>query len=228
MWMYDLTGGLRIGKRHERLKQRRRVRPPADACRPSGWRRPTSTTTPRADDARLVPDRRPHRGRPRRRRRQPTPSSSHHQGRATARHGRRRSKPTVERIARAGQRRRERRRGVGRRRPRPRRGRRNPDSIRPAKGVHITVPWARSATTSPSSSRCRRTSAACSWCRGGSDGVSTPTSAPPTPTTTGRLDDPQCTTDDIDYVLRALNASITTGVDRGPTSPGRGPVCGRW
>ena len=28
----------------------------------------------------------------------------------------------------------------------------------------------------------------------------------------GPLDDPQCTTDDIAYVLRALNASITTGV----------------
>ncbi len=28
----------------------------------------------------------------------------------------------------------------------------------------------------------------------------------------GPLDDPQCTKDDIDYVLRALNASITTGV----------------
>ena len=28
----------------------------------------------------------------------------------------------------------------------------------------------------------------------------------------GSLDDPQCTKDDIDYVLRALNASVTTGV----------------
>ena len=41
---------------------------------------------------------------------------------------------------------------------------------------------------------------------------STPTSAPPTPTTTGSLDDPQCTREDIDYVLRALNASVTTGI----------------
>ena len=40
----------------------------------------------------------------------------------------------------------------------------------------------RCATTSPSSSPCRRTSAACSSCRGGT----TPTSAPPTPTTTAR------------------------------------------
>ena len=46
---------------------------------------------------------------------------------------------------------------------------------------HHRARGARSATTSPWSSRCPRTSAPSSWCRG----AISPTSAPPTPTTTG-------------------------------------------
>ena len=47
----------------------------------------------------------------------------------------------------------------------PRRGARA-DTIRPAKGIHITVPWDRCATTSPPSSWSRRTAGRCSWCPG--------------------------------------------------------------
>ncbi len=44
----------------------------------------------------------------------------------------------------------------------------------------------------------------------------------------GPLDDPQCTKEDVEYVLRALNHSVTTVDHRRPTSPGPGPACGRW
>ena len=59
----------------------------------------------------------------------------------------------------------------------------------------------RCATTSPPSSRCPATNGWCSWC----PGATPPTSARPTPTTTGPLDDPPCTPDDVDYLLAALN-----------------------
>ena len=47
MWMYDLTGGFRIGKLHKRLEGRRRFAhlPTMSAAAPG--RRATSTTTPR-------------------------------------------------------------------------------------------------------------------------------------------------------------------------------------
>ena len=78
------------------------------------------------------------------------------------------------------------------------------------------------ATTSPSSCRCPRTSARSSWCRG----ATSPTSAPPTPTTTGPLDDPQCTAEDIEYLLRAINFS-TAGTITRATSSARGPASAR-
>ena len=59
----------------------------------------------------------------------------------------------------------------------------------------------RCATTSPPSSPCPATSAWSSSCRG----VTPPTSARPTPTYDGPLDDPPCTPDDVDYLLAALN-----------------------
>ena len=75
----------------------------------------------------------------------------------------------------------------------------------------------RSATTSPWSSRCRRTSAASSWCRGATpDGTFEHTYVGTTDTDyDGPLDDPQCTPDDIDYLLDAINAPITDGRHRG-------------
>jgi len=85
---------------------------------------------------------------------------------------------------------------------------RDPNSIRPAKGIHITVPWTKVrndiAVVIPVP-KDKRSLFVVPW--GDLSYVGT--------TDTdydGSLDDPQCTPDDIAYVLRALNASITTGV----------------
>ncbi len=86
----------------------------------------------------------------------------------------------------------------------------HPRSIRPAKGIHITVPWNKTqndiAAVIPVP-KDRRSLFVVPW--GDLAYVGT--------TDTdydGPLDDPQCTPEDIDYVLRALNASVTTGVTR--------------
>ncbi len=86
----------------------------------------------------------------------------------------------------------------------------HPRSIRPAKGIHITVPWSKTqndiAAVIPVP-KDRRSLFVVPW--GDLAYVGT--------TDTdydGPLDDPQCTPEDIDYVLRALNASVTTGVTR--------------
>ena len=82
------------------------------------------------------------------------------------------------------------------------------ESIRPAKGIHITIPWAKTqndvAVVIPVR-KDRRSLFVVPW--GDLAYVGT--------TDTdyeGPLDDPQCTPDDIQYVLSALNASVTTGV----------------
>ena len=84
----------------------------------------------------------------------------------------------------------------------------HPDSIRPAKGIHLTLPWDKVrneiAVVIPVP-KDRRSLFVVPW--GDRTYVGT--------TDTdydGPLDDPQCTPDDIAYVLRALNRSITTGV----------------
>jgi glycerol-3-phosphate dehydrogenase len=84
----------------------------------------------------------------------------------------------------------------------------DPDSIRPAKGIHVTVPWAKVrndiAVVIPVP-KDKRSLFVVPW--GDLTFVGT--------TDTdydGPLDDPQCTPDDIAYVLQALNHSITTGV----------------
>ncbi len=83
---------------------------------------------------------------------------------------------------------------------------RNPDSIRPAKGVHITVPWAKIrndiAAVIPVP-KDRRSVFVVPW--GDFTYIGT--------TDTdydGPLDDPQCTPDDIAYLLRAINGAVTT------------------
>ena len=53
MWMYDLTGGLRIGKRHKRISTRRGAPPHADAAARQRRRR-VHLLRRRADDARLT------------------------------------------------------------------------------------------------------------------------------------------------------------------------------
>ena len=93
----------------------------------------------------------------------------------------------------------------------------NPDSIRPAKGVHITIPWelARvdivTALTSPDD---KRWLFIVPW-GARPDGTFDHAYVGTTDTDyVGPLDNPQCTNDDIEYVLRALNNSLTTTVTR--------------
>ena len=91
----------------------------------------------------------------------------------------------------------------------------HPDSIRPAKGVHITVPWSKVrndiAVVIPIP-KDKRSLFVVPW---GAlpDGTFEHTYVGTTDTDyDGPLTDPQCTKEDIDYVLRALNASVSTGV----------------
>ncbi len=91
----------------------------------------------------------------------------------------------------------------------------HPDSIRPAKGVHITVPWAKVrndiAVVIPVP-KDRRSLFVVPWSPL-PDGTFEHCYVGTTDTDyDGPLVDPQCTKDDIDYVLRALNATITSGV----------------
>jgi glycerol-3-phosphate dehydrogenase len=84
------------------------------------------------------------------------------------------------------------------------------DTIRPAKGIHITVPWHKVrndiAAVIPVP-KDKRSVFVVPW--GDFTYVGT--------TDTdydGPLDEPQCTSEDVDYVLRALNFSVSTGIDR--------------
>ncbi len=80
----------------------------------------------------------------------------------------------------------------------------NPDSIRPAKGIHITVPWARVrndiAAVVPVA-KDRRSIFVVPW--GDTTYVGTTDTE-----YDGPLDDPQCTPEDVAYLLAALNATI--------------------
>ena len=91
----------------------------------------------------------------------------------------------------------------------------HPDSIRPAKGVHITVPWEKVrndvAVVIPVP-KDKRSLFVVPWIAH-SDGTFEHTYIGTTDTDyDGPLIDPQCTKEDIDYVLRAVNASVTTGI----------------
>ena len=88
----------------------------------------------------------------------------------------------------------------------------HPDSIRPAKGIHITVPWSkvqnRIAVGDPGAEGpafgLRR-----AW--GGTDGDFEFTYIGTTDTDyDGSLDDPQCEPADIEYLLKAINFSVTS------------------
>ena len=187
MWMYDLTGGARIGKLHKRLKKAQAVAhmPTLPEERLAGAYLYYDAA---ADDARLTLT--------------ILRTAALDHGAVVANHAERRraaprraagprarwSRPTAaHRGARPGGR--ERHRRVERRRARARRGRR--PRQHPAGQGH---PHHRAVGQGPQRhrrgrARCRRTSAACSSCRGcrpTTAGSSSPTSAPPTPTTTGR------------------------------------------
>jgi glycerol-3-phosphate dehydrogenase len=100
----------------------------------------------------------------------------------------------------------------------------DPQAIRPAKGIHITVPWDKVrndiAVVIPVPGD-KRSLFVVPWGDNG-DGTFTHTYVGTTDTDyTGPIDDPQCTKDDVAYVLRALNASLTTTV-------GEGDVTGVW
>ncbi len=91
----------------------------------------------------------------------------------------------------------------------------HPDSIRPAKGVHVTIPWSKVrndiAVIIPVP-KDRRSLFIVPW---GPlpDGTFQYAYVGTTDTDyEGSLTDPQCTKDDVDYVLRALNASINTDI----------------
>jgi glycerol-3-phosphate dehydrogenase len=84
----------------------------------------------------------------------------------------------------------------------------HPASLRPAKGVHITVPWSLVQNTIAAVipvAKDRRSVFVVPW--GDFTYIGT--------TDTdydGPLDDPQCTPDDIAYLLRAINAAVTTTI----------------
>jgi glycerol-3-phosphate dehydrogenase len=85
----------------------------------------------------------------------------------------------------------------------------DPDSIRPAKGIHITVPWSKVQNTIAvvvPVPKDKRSVFVVPW--GDRTYIGT--------TDTdydGPVNDPQCTAEDIAYLLKAINFSTTTGVD---------------
>jgi glycerol-3-phosphate dehydrogenase len=90
-----------------------------------------------------------------------------------------------------------------------------PDSIRPAKGVHVTVPWSlvRNDVAVVIPVPKDKRSLFVVPCGQRPDGTFTHAYAGTTDTDhEGGLDDPQCTKADLDYVLRALNHSFTTTI----------------
>ena len=91
----------------------------------------------------------------------------------------------------------------------------HPHSIRPAKGIHLTIPWEKVrndiAVVIPVP-KDRRSLFVVPWLPK-PDGTFTFTYVGTTDTDyEGSLDDPQCTPQDVAYVLDALNRSVTTGI----------------
>ncbi len=92
---------------------------------------------------------------------------------------------------------------------------RDPDSIRPAKGIHLTVPWSLVrndiAVVAPVP-KDKRSVFVVPW--PSSDGQDPAFTYIGTTDTDydGPLDDPQCTREDVDYLLRAINHSTTTEI----------------
>jgi glycerol-3-phosphate dehydrogenase len=93
----------------------------------------------------------------------------------------------------------------------------NPQSIRPAKGIHLTVPWDKVrndiAIVIPVR-RDKRSLFVVPWIQN-ADGTYRYTYIGTTDTDfAGGVDESQCSRDDIDYALEALNEAITTTVTR--------------
>lgn len=91
----------------------------------------------------------------------------------------------------------------------------NPDTIRPAKGIHLTVPWSLVrndiAVVAPVP-KDKRSVFVVPW--PAADGGEPEFTYIGTTDTDydGPLDDPQCTPEDVAYLLRAINASTTTEI----------------
>ncbi|MGI8662814.1 MAG: glycerol-3-phosphate dehydrogenase/oxidase [Acidimicrobiales bacterium] len=84
---------------------------------------------------------------------------------------------------------------------------RHPNSIRPAKGIHITVPWTKVRNTIAvvvPVPKDKRSVFVVPW------GELTYIGTTDTDYD-GPIDDPQCTAEDIEYLLRAINASVPDG-----------------
>jgi glycerol-3-phosphate dehydrogenase len=84
----------------------------------------------------------------------------------------------------------------------------HPRAIRPAKGIHISVPWAKVQNTIAvvvPVPKDRRSVFVVPW--GDVTYIGTTDTDHD-----GPLDDPQCTPEDVEYVLRAINASVTTNI----------------
>jgi glycerol-3-phosphate dehydrogenase len=90
----------------------------------------------------------------------------------------------------------------------------HPDSIRPAKGIHITVPWSKVRNTIAVVApvpKDRRSVFVVPWADHMNAGEPQFTYIGTTDTDyDGSLDDPQCDRDDVQYLLRAINGSVTT------------------
>ena len=206
MWMYDLTGGLRIGKMHKRVSKKQALEwfptLPADKLMPSYLYYDAE-----ADDARLVVTV----ARTAALRFDATlvnrtevvdlqkDSNGNVNGVTVKADGRTFTVSTKAVVNAAG---------VWSDDVRALDEAEHPRSIRPAKGVHITVPW----------SKVRNTVAAVIPVPGDKRSVFVVpwgqfTFVGTTDTDyTGPIDDPQCNENDIEYLLRALNGSITETV----------------
>jgi glycerol-3-phosphate dehydrogenase len=100
----------------------------------------------------------------------------------------------------------------------------DPDSIRPAKGIHITVPWDKVrndiAVVVPVP-KDRRSVFVVPWVPTEGGGFELTYIGTTDTDYDGPIDDPQCTADDIAYLLRAINLSV-----REPLTPA--DVLGTW
>ena len=224
MWMYDLTGGLRIGKLHKRVSKDEALAYmptlPADRLAAS-----YVYYDAQADDARLtltIARTAADYGAARRELRD---ARRARQGRATAsvtRRTRRADGDEIDVRARTV----VNATGVWADDVRALDEGTHPDTIRPAKGIHITVPWTlvrnEIAAVVPVP-KDRRSVFVVPWGdRGNGEFAFTYIGTTDTDYD-GPLDDPQCTPDDIAYLLRAINASVDDDDhrDRHPRHVGR-------